>query len=78
MDGRLPGWAADLAGLEASVAAERVRAEGLEVRTVPTAPPWPGQGQGAWRVVRVRFPGPGLVEFCVAQEGYARGGEERS
>lgn len=68
---RAPAWA-DLVGLEVSLALAQARALGFDVRTFETGPPWPGEGGGLSRVVRVRVDGPGRLELTVARETFAR------
>lgn len=78
----VPPWAADLVGLEAEVALGRVRENGVEPRVTWTRPPWPGEGLGAARVIRVRIAGDAVLELTLAREGYRRrdrlGGEDRA
>jgi len=70
----LPG---DLVGLASAAAEARVQAAGWAVIAVWTRPPWPGEGFGQTRVVRLRAGGPGRLELTLAREGYARQGEDR-
>jgi len=70
----LPG---DLVGLASAVAEAQAQAAGWAVIAVWTRPPWPGEGFGQTRVVRLRAGGPGCLELTLAREGYARQGEDR-
>jgi hypothetical protein len=70
----LPG---DLVGLASAAAEARAQAAGWAVIAVWTRPPWPGDGFGQTRVVRLRAGGPGRLELTLAREGYARPGEDR-
>jgi len=70
----LPG---DLVGLASAAAEARAQAAGWAVVAVWTRPPWPGEGFGQTRVVRLRAGGPGCLELTLAREGYARQGEDR-
>jgi hypothetical protein len=70
----LPG---DLVGLALAAAKARAQAAGWAVIAVWTRPPWPGEGFGQTRVVRLRADGPGRLELTLAREGYARQGEDR-
>ncbi len=65
-------WAADLVGLSLDEAEERAWAAGTATSRVLTGPPWPGEGTGAARVVRVRQIAPGKLELTVAREGHSR------
>jgi len=67
------GWR-DLIGLDVSLALKWARDAGYETRKILTQPPWPGEGRGSLRVLRIRPAGPGILEFVVAAEGYTRDG----
>lgn len=64
--------APQVVGYPESEATTLLEAAGKRVRVVVTQPPWPGEPQGARRVVRQRLLDGDLVELTVASEGHER------